>query len=105
MSSFAILTDVTKCIGCEDCVLACKQANDLPLRDAPQPWQGRAEDLSSTRWTTLAHTDVDAKEGFILSRINGQWDVQSILKVCPHGEDEVLLAFSRLVGRGIIALS
>jgi serine/threonine protein kinase len=52
----------------------------------------------------LARTDVDAKEAFILSRINGEWDVQSILKVCPLGEDEVLLAFSRLVGRGIVAL-
>ena len=28
MKSFAILTDVTKCIGCEECVTACKNANE-----------------------------------------------------------------------------
>jgi formate dehydrogenase iron-sulfur subunit len=32
----AILTDLTKCIGCEACVLACKEANGLP-REAPAP--------------------------------------------------------------------
>ncbi len=25
----AILTDVTKCIGCEECVVACKKVNHL----------------------------------------------------------------------------
>jgi len=54
--SFAILTDVTKCIGCEECVLACKQANDTGLEDAPWQWQGEATDLSSTRWTTIDRT-------------------------------------------------
>jgi formate dehydrogenase iron-sulfur subunit len=56
MNSFAILTDVTRCTGCETCVLACKQTNGTGLRDAPRRWQGAATDLSSTRWTTLART-------------------------------------------------
>ena len=34
MSSFAILTDVTKYIGCEECVTACKNENEIPY-DAP----------------------------------------------------------------------
>ena len=35
--SFAILTDVTRCIGCEECVAACKKANDTGADYAP--WQ------------------------------------------------------------------
>ncbi len=54
--SFAILTDVTKCIGCEECVAACKQHNQTGEWDAPWAWQGRATDLSSTRWTTIQPT-------------------------------------------------
>ncbi len=57
MSSFAILTDVTRCTGCETCVHACKVTNETGLRDAPHPWQGKATDLSSTRWTTMAQTE------------------------------------------------
>ena len=54
--SFAILTDVTLCIGCEECVDACKKANETGEDDAPWKWQGGAEELSSTRWTTIART-------------------------------------------------
>jgi formate dehydrogenase iron-sulfur subunit len=50
--SFAILTDTTKCTGCETCVGACKAANDLG-RDQPWPWQDKIDDLSSTRFTTI----------------------------------------------------
>jgi formate dehydrogenase iron-sulfur subunit len=53
MSAWGILTDVTKCIGCEECVAACKRTNHTG-EDEPQRWQGSPEDLSSTRWTTLA---------------------------------------------------
>ena len=42
MKSFAILTDVTKCIGCEDCVTACKELNRTGEEDAPWPWQARS---------------------------------------------------------------
>jgi formate dehydrogenase iron-sulfur subunit len=56
MRSIAILTDVTKCIGCEDCVAACKKANDTGAADAPWEWQSEATGLSSTRWTTIERT-------------------------------------------------
>ncbi len=56
MKSFAILTDVTKCIGCEECVAACKQTNRTGTEDAPWRWQGQATDLSSSRWTTIDRT-------------------------------------------------
>jgi len=54
--SYAILTDVTKCIGCQECVAACKQTNQTGEHDAPWAWQGKATDLSSTRWTTIQRT-------------------------------------------------
>jgi formate dehydrogenase iron-sulfur subunit len=47
----AILTDTTKCVGCEKCVQACKRVNGLG-DDIPFRW--RLEDgLNSTRWTTI----------------------------------------------------
>ena len=52
MTTMAILTDVTRCIGCEECVAACRQTNATGS-DAPYRWQGDVDGLSSTRWTTL----------------------------------------------------
>jgi formate dehydrogenase iron-sulfur subunit len=52
MKHMAILTDVTRCIGCEECVLACQKTNGTGP-DAPYRWQGDASELSSTRWTTI----------------------------------------------------
>ncbi len=52
MNHWGILTDVTKCIGCEACVRACKELNGTG-EDRPWPWQDRIDDLSATRWTTV----------------------------------------------------
>ena len=53
---------------------------------------------------TLTQQKLDPHEGFVLSRVNGQWDVQSILKLCPMGEEEAMLIFGRLLERGLIKL-
>jgi hypothetical protein len=53
----------------------------------------------------LTRENLDPHEGFVLSRVNGQWDVQSILKLCPMGEEETLLIFARLLDRSLIELS
>lgn len=50
----AILTDTTRCTGCEKCVQACKRENKLG-KDVPRRWQVAIDDLSSTRFTTLVH--------------------------------------------------
>lgn len=55
-------------------------------------------------YLTLTRQNLDPHEGFVLSRVNGQWDVQSILKLCPMGEDEALLIFARLLDRKLITL-
>jgi formate dehydrogenase iron-sulfur subunit len=52
VSHWGILTDVTKCIGCEACVEACKDRHQTG-DDRAYRWQGRIDDLSSTRWTTI----------------------------------------------------
>ena len=44
----AILTDVTKCIGCLECVAACKKQNDLEV-DVPRRWQNN-DGLSAENW-------------------------------------------------------
>ncbi|MGA7614333.1 MAG: DUF4388 domain-containing protein [Thermoanaerobaculia bacterium] len=41
-------------------------------------------------------------EGFVLSRINGMWDIGSIIKISPIRETEALLIFSKLLDKGII---
>lgn len=41
-------------------------------------------------------------EGFVLSRINGQWDVKSIMKISPMKELEVLMIFHRFLKDGVI---
>ena len=52
MTQQAILTDVTKCIGCEKCVAACKTTYKTGT-DRPWRWQQSVKDLSATRWTTI----------------------------------------------------
>jgi hypothetical protein len=52
----------------------------------------------------LTKETFDSQEGFVLSRINGQWDVQSILKLCPIPEVDALAIFARLIDRKIIEM-
>jgi hypothetical protein len=53
---------------------------------------------------TLTRENFDPQEGFVLSRVNGQWDVQAILKLCPMAEKDALLIFARLLERKVIEL-
>jgi hypothetical protein len=53
---------------------------------------------------SLTQQNFDPQEGFVLSRVNGQWDVQSILKLCPMSEEDALLIFARLLDRKVIEL-
>jgi len=49
--SKAILTDITKCIGCLKCVSACKETNNLEM-DVPRIWQ-KNDGLSAENWTSI----------------------------------------------------
>ena len=50
--SAAILIDITRCVGCEECVLACKEENDLGP-DRLRPGQEAVDGLSATRFSTI----------------------------------------------------
>ena len=50
----------------------------------------------------LANKEISPQEGFMLSRINGEWDVQSILSICPFREADSLGMIKKLLDKGII---
>ena len=52
----------------------------------------------------LTDQQLDAREGFIFSRINGSWDIQSILSICPFREADCLRMIKRLIDRKVIGL-
>ena len=47
---------------------------------------------------------IDPQEGFVLSRINGSWDIQSILSICPFREADCLRMIKKLMERGVIKI-
>ena len=83
-------------------LIAAQEARDreaglrgVPLHKVPR----LAMDLAR-----LTQEAFDPQEGFVISRVNGQWDVQSILKVCPMGEEAALQIVTRLLARRVIEL-
>ena len=50
----------------------------------------------------LGNKGIGPQEGFVLSRINGEWDIQSILSICPFREADSLLMIKKLWDKGII---
>jgi len=53
---------------------------------------------------TLTGAELHPQEGFLVSRINGTWDVQSIVSICPFREADSLKMMRNLLARGIIEL-
>jgi hypothetical protein len=51
----------------------------------------------------MTNLQIDPQEGFVLSRINGAWDIQSILSICPFREADCLRMIKKLRDRGVIA--
>jgi hypothetical protein len=50
----------------------------------------------------LTTEQIDPQEGFVLSRINGSWDIQSIISICPFREADCLRMIKKLRERGIV---
>jgi hypothetical protein len=50
----------------------------------------------------LIDQQLGPQEAFLLSRINGEWDVSSILSICPFREVDSLRMLKTLLDRGII---
>ncbi|MFN2514995.1 MAG: DUF4388 domain-containing protein [Pyrinomonadaceae bacterium] len=51
----------------------------------------------------LDDSQLAPQEGFLLSRINGEWDVKSILSITPFREVDSLRMIKALLSRGIIS--
>jgi hypothetical protein len=71
-------------------------SNDLSPRAVPQLMVAPSD---------LTLQQIDPQAGFVLSRINGSWDIQSILSICPFREADCLRMIRDLLKRGIITLS
>ncbi len=52
----------------------------------------------------LTEQPLEPLEGFLLSRINGTWDVRSILKLCPQGQEAGLAVLKGLVQKGFVRI-
>ena len=53
---------------------------------------------------SLVNQDLSPEEGFLVSRVNGSWDLRSIITISPLREVDALRAFKKLRERGIIVL-
>jgi len=51
----------------------------------------------------MTNLQMDPQEGFVLSRINGSWDIQAILSICPFREADCLRMIKKLRDREVIA--
>jgi hypothetical protein len=52
----------------------------------------------------LEHERLGPQEGFVLSRVNGESDIESILAVCPFREADSLRMIKKLLDSGIIGI-
>ncbi|WP_324717231.1 formate dehydrogenase subunit beta [Carboxydochorda subterranea] len=80
----AKLIDVSRCIGCKGCEVACKEWNDLP----PEPTHNFGsyqshEDLSAQTWTLIRFHEVE---------IDGRLQWLMLKDQCMHCEDPGCLA-------------
>ncbi|MFC2150130.1 4Fe-4S dicluster domain-containing protein [Calditrichota bacterium] len=72
-----ILTDTTKCIGCRECVLACKATYDLGA-ELPSRWI-LDDGLSALNWTSI----VEAEEGKFVRKQCRHCIEPACVSVCP----------------------
>ena len=53
----------------------------------------------------LQKTTLTSEEAFVLSRVNGEWDIGSILQICPMSEQEATAIFRKLTEDGLLKLT
>lgn len=75
--SKGVLVDITKCIGCGSCTVACKMWNNLSYKENVAN-QGPKAHLSSENWTIVSQKEVD---------INGQGIWRFVKQQCLHCDD------------------
>ncbi|MFN3412440.1 MAG: DUF4388 domain-containing protein [Thermoanaerobaculum sp.] len=70
-------------------------AETMPLDSVPR----LAADFS-----TITQLELSPEEGYLLSRINGSWDVKSIARLFPEGQNKALEILSQLEAKGLIRI-
>lgn len=71
----AVLVDLTKCIGCESCSVACKLWNKLPY-GKKKSRVNKKKDLDDDNWTVIQEKEVTAE--------NGKHYTRFVKKQCLH---------------------
>ncbi len=77
--SYGILTDVTRCIGCLECVSSCKKQNKLD-DDVPRVWQ-KNDGLSADNWTAI----IKRESGRFVRKQCRHCLEPACVSVCPVG--------------------
>jgi formate dehydrogenase iron-sulfur subunit len=83
----AKLIDISKCIGCKACQVACMEWNDLRDEITYHPGYNNPVDLSDQSWTVMRFTEIEGKNGGLewLIRKDGcmHCEEPGCLKACP----------------------
>jgi formate dehydrogenase iron-sulfur subunit len=82
------LTDITLCIGCKACEVACKQWNQLPMDNFE--WTGNSydntKDLGATTWRHVAFieriSETDGQRATTMDPFQSNWMMMS--DICKH---------------------
>jgi Domain of unknown function (DUF4388) len=77
-------------------------AEEVPPTEVPRIRQAAVPVLNHPMEELVGYS-FTPNEAFILSRVNGLWDVRSIAKISPFTETEVLRVFQKLEDGGVIS--
>ena len=83
------------------CLQKLKDANSHPVEQIPLD----SVPVLRISLNELTRMKLDAQEGFVLSRINGEWDLGAILKLCPMSKQQVLIIVRRLLDDDVIEMT
>lgn len=75
MNKKALLIDISKCVGCQQCAIACKEQNNLP-------------DIEETKLSSTAYTVVEEKNDRYVRRLCMHCNEPTCVSVCPVGAFE-----------------
>ena len=78
-------------------------AEEAPPEERPVRIRQAAVPVLNRPMEELVGFSFTPNEAFVLSRINGLWDVRSIAKISPFPETEVLRVFQKLEDGGVIS--
>jgi hypothetical protein len=83
-----------------------QEAEDLSIRHVYQ--DGLPPSAVPKLLKTVAQLEgehLDPQEAFLLSRINGEWDIAAIMSVCPFREADSLRMIKRMIDDGVVGIN